>query len=89
MLEIILEIIYWYFLGAILSILWGFFWGDKLYWWRRKKKLSKILDRILITNKKFKESESKWVSYNNAIWKRNMQNYIEKEFKKKGKNEKK
>ena len=59
MLEIMLEIIYWCFLCVILSILWGFFWGDKLFWWRRRRKISKILMQLLIYNKEFENRKIK------------------------------
>ena len=80
MLENILEIVYWYSLCIILSILWGFLWGDKLYWYRRKREISKILEQILIYNKKYGNlyiSEFKFKSLYNI----DQLNYIEKDKK--------
>ena len=78
MLENILEIVYWYILIVVLADLLFAFLGDKLYWYRRKREISKILEQILIYNKKYGNlhiSEFEFKSLYNI----DQLNYIEKD----------
>ena len=57
MLENIFEVAFWYILIVILVDLFCWFLGDKLFWWRRRRRISKLLMLIAKFQKEFKNKK--------------------------------